>query len=45
MTQKPKLHGAGLGFRRELLPQMSLDDVDLCCQQRRKTFGRFHQAA
>ncbi len=20
-------------------------DIDLCCQQRRKTFGRFHQAA
>lgn len=28
MTSKRSLHGAGLGFRRELLPQMSLDDAN-----------------
>ena len=27
MTDNKSPHGAGLGFRRELLPQMSLDDV------------------
>lgn len=28
MTDNKSPHGAGLGFRRELLPQMSLDDVN-----------------
>ena len=26
-------------------PSSSVTSTDLCCQQRRKTFGRFHQAA
>ena len=28
-----------------LMDYASPEHFDLCCQQRRKTFGRFHQAA